>query len=342
MNITRHLIDASSSFSDIDYQALPDSIDVEESNVEVVSEADPPMRSIRREPYLPDEKLKEAVDLAIALGRPLLLQGEAGCGKTQLAYAVAYALRLPLEVSAIKSTSRAQDLLYTYDAVSRLYDAQLGDQGPKDEDNYPRAKRARNYITLGPLGRAIVRAAYGRRSVVLIDEIDKADLDFPNDLLWELDRLAFRIPEAPELYFEIGDDPSLRPIVIITHNEEKALPAAFLRRCIFYYVRFPRDEEVLCKIIELHQAADPTLNQDDANPLLTTRAIDVLTRIRKLDLHKKPGLSELLDWVGYLRYVGADPEELERLPFAGALLKAESDRQRAIQEFGIQEQIESE
>ncbi len=337
MRITRHRIDPSTSFSEVDYQNLPETRDIEENNSGPIAQQNPPVRTVPREPYLADEKLVQAVDLAIALGRPLLLQGEPGCGKTQLAYAVSYALGLPLEVSPVKSTSRAQDLLYTYDAINRLYDAQLGEHGPKDSrGDTARVKVVREYINLGPLGRAIARATYGRRSVVLIDEIDKADLDFPNDLLWELDRLAFTIPEAPDMAFEIGDDPSLRPIVIVTHNEEKALPAAFLRRCVYHYVRFPEDEDQLHKIIELHHTADPALSAREEKPMLTKRASEVLMRIRKLDLHKKPGLSELLDWVGYLRYMDIDPEALDEIPFSGALLKYESDRQHVHKEFTSQ------
>lgn len=262
---------------------------------------------------MPDPKLKEAVDLAIALGRPLLLQGEPGCGKTRLAYAVAYALGLPLETSYIKSTSRAQDLLYTYDAVNRLYDAQIGAEQSKD---------VQHYIRLGPLGRAIARAQHGRRSVVLIDEIDKADLDFPNDLLWELDRLEFRVTEAPEMHYVVGDDPALRPIVFVTHNEEKALPAAFLRRCIFHYIEFPDTEERLQQVLTTQQIQ---------NIELSRKAIEVILELRQLDLSKKPGLSELLDWVGYLEAVQTPIEQLASLPSIGALLKQEGDRQRAIE-----------
>jgi MoxR-like ATPase len=271
-----------------------------------------------REPYLPDEKLVEVVNLAIALGRPLLLQGEPGCGKTRLAYAVAYALGLPLEESYIKSTSRAQDLLYTYDAVNRLYDAQLGN--PKSQD-------ISNYICLGSLGKGIARAQFGGRSVVLIDEIDKADLDFPNDLLWELDRLEFRVNEASEIHYQIDKNkPELRPILFVTHNEEKALPTTFLRRCIFHYVEFPKKEDDLLKILATHQIT---------NQQLSKTAIEVLLELRKLDLSKKPGLSELLDWVGYLQAVETPHQQLDELPYLGALLKQEVDRKRAIDAFGL-------
>ena len=309
----KRAIDTSTWFSQVAYDQLPDTRDIEDPEIEPVPITDPPAESVSKELYLPDDKLKEAVDLAIALGRPLLLQGEPGCGKTRLAYAVAYALGLPLEASYIKSTSRAQDLLYTYDAVNRLYDAQIGKDLSQD---------VRQYIRLGPLGRAIARAQYGRRSVVLIDEIDKADLDFPNDLLWELDRLEFRVTEAPEMHYAVGDDPALRPIVFVTHNEEKALPTAFLRRCIFHYVEFPDTEERLQQVLATQQMNDDKLSQ---------KAIEVILELRQLDLSKKPGLSELLDWVGYLEAVQKPIKELDTLPNIGALLKQESDRKRAME-----------
>jgi len=271
--------------------------------------------SVEREPYLASEELENAVNLAIALGRPLLLQGDPGAGKTRLAHAVAFALGLPLEEAYIKSTSRAQDLLYVYDAVRRLYDSQLA--------SGTAAPEAVEYIKLGPLGRAIARAAEGRRSVVLIDEIDKADIDFPNDLLRELDQLEFEIGEVTGLRFAVpGDRPDLRPIIFITNNEEKTLPAAFLRRCIFHYVEFPSDRAHLDEVLNLHGAGEAALR---------TAAIEVLLRLRQLDLAKKPGLSELLDWVGFLQSVGADPGELDQLPYAGALLKQHGDQVRAVE-----------
>jgi MoxR-like ATPase len=269
-------------------------------------------QTVPREPYVAGPGLAETVNLAIALGRPLLLQGDPGTGKTRLAHAVAYALGLPLEEAYIKSTSRAQDLLYTYDAVSRLYDAQVS--------GAPARPVARDYVHLGPLGRAIARVKHGQRSVVLIDEIDKADIDFPNDLLHELDQLAFSVAEVPDLTYAVpADRPDLRPIVVVTNNEEKALPAAFLRRCVFHYIEFPDNSKLLDAILALHGI-------DGAD--LRAEAIDVLLRLRGLDLAKKPGLSELLDWVGYLQAVGSSPDELADLPFLGALIKQRADEIR--------------
>src|SRR5262249_13565208 len=155
-----------------------------------------------------------------------------------------YALGFPLEEAYIKSTSRAQDLLYTFDAVRQLYDAQTGKLAGDPE----------HYVRFGPLGRAIVRATLGRRSVVLLDEIDKADIDFPNDLLWELDRLEFAVTEVEAMRFAVAS-PQLRPIVIVTHNEEKPLPAAFLRRCVFFHIDFPSDRTLLGDLLQAHGRA---------------------------------------------------------------------------------------
>lgn len=320
----RHRVDTSTRFSIADYEKLPDTREIEIAETDPVPQENPLLEPVEREPYLADESLAEVVNLAIALGRPLLLQGDAGCGKTRLAYAVAYGLGLPLEECYIKSTSRAQDLLYIYDAVSRLYDAQLGSEGPREKGGEPLCRDARNYVHLGPLGRAIVRARYGRRSVVLIDEIDKADIDFPNDLLWELDRLEFRVAEAPSMHYAVGDHPELRPIVFVTNNEEKALPTAFLRRCIFHYLEFPRDQQHLERILSVHRIEREKLGQS---------AINVLLALRKLDLSKKPGVSELLDWVGYLEAVKAPLDKLKELLGIEILLKQRSDQLRALERF---------
>ncbi len=236
-------IDAETRFDRDTYEDLPITDTI------TVKTVDPRLNNVvelqqqrEKEPYITDQNLVEVINLAIALRRPLLLQGDPGCGKTRLAYMLAYSLRYPLEECYIKSTSRAQDLLYNFDAVSRLYDAQLG--GADNE----RSRAPRNYITLGPLGQAIARAGHGQASIVLIDEIDKADLDFPNDLLRELDRLEFEVPEVPGMHIRAGEMAVHWPIVLITHNEEKALPAAFLRRCIFHVLKFPSDEVLLEQI----------------------------------------------------------------------------------------------
>lgn len=328
--MSRHRMDTSTEYEG--RQDLPETRQIEDPEVEFVKETDPPAKEVSREPYNPDSKLIEAVNLAIALRRPLLLQGDPGCGKTRLAYAVAYELGLPLEECYVKSTSRAQDLLYLYDAVNRLYDAQLGAAQESDDEGQPRSRNIRNYIHLGPLGRAIARAQYDRPSVVLIDEIDKADLDFPNDLLLELDRLEFRVAEDPSMRYRVAGpstgQPDPRPIIFVTHNEEKALPTAFLRRCIFHHVEFPEDETTLLDILALHLES----RRDEYAETLSRRAIKVLLGLRQMDLDKKPGLSELIDWVGYMQAVKTPVEDLDQLPYIGALLKLRVDQQRAEKE----------
>ena len=314
-----HPVDTSVRFDNRQLDAPTRRIEV--AGVEPVPKVDPPTHEVPRVPYLASDELTTAVNLAIGLGRPLLLQGDPGVGKTRLASAVAYALGLPLEQAYIKSTSRGRDLLYTYDAVRRLHDAQLGWRGRGVIGHQPRpVENVEDYIRLGPLGRAIVRAGYGRRSVLLIDEIDKADLDYPNDLLRELDELTFEVDEAPDRRYRIpADRPDLRPIIIVTNNEEKALPGAFLRRCIFHYVEFPAEWKDLDAILAMHGIGRPELRE---------RAIDVLLRLRELDLAKRPGISELLDWVRFLEAVQAPVDELDKLPYLGALLKQRSDQLR--------------
>jgi MoxR-like ATPase len=305
----RHQLDRPTRFSEVNYEKLQDRLSIEKADVEEVSRDKPELEEQEKEPYLAEKPLVQAVDLAIALGRPLLLQGDPGCGKTRLAYAVAYALGLPLEECYVKSTTRAQDLLYTHDGVRRLFDAQLRD---------PQAREPHKYVRLGPLGRAIARASYGRRSVVLLDEIDKADLDFPNDLLLELDRWRFAVAEVPSMKYDGGKAAELRPVVIVTHNEEKALPPAFLRRCVFHYLEFPTDPNHLQAVLKLHRSETP----------LTEKAIRAVLGLRQLDLSKKPGLSELIDWVGYLEAVNAKEEDVEQLLYSGVLLKQKSDIDR--------------
>ncbi|MFC7531561.1 AAA family ATPase [Actinoplanes sp. GCM10030250] len=305
--LTRHAADLSVRFGGVD--EAPDPQMIEDPWADPIAAEDPDLIPVDREPYVAGPDLENAVNLAIALGRPLLLQGDPGAGKTRLAHAVAYALGLPLEQAYIKSTSRGQDLLYTFDAVRRLYDVQLD-----------RARDDSVYVRLGPLGRAIVRAGYGRRSVVLIDEIDKADIDFPNDLLRELDQLSFEIAELPGARYAVpAGQVTLRPIIIVTNNEEKALPSAFLRRCIFHYVRFPDSPGDLDTILGLHGIAKGELSDN---------AVAMLLRLRELDLAKKPGLSELLDWIGYLQATDTPADEIVRLPAAGALIKQHTDQLR--------------
>ncbi len=306
--MSRHKIDDSLRFDPS--AVLPESREIEDPFAEVAA-ANPSTVRVDRESYLATGELTEAVNLAIALGRPLLLQGDPGCGKTRLAHAVAYALGLPLEECYIKSTSRARDLLYTYDAVQRLYDTQLGEP-----------KEAGAYVRLGPLGRAIVRAQHGRRSAVLIDEIDKADLDFPNDLLRELDRLEFEVSETKGAPYRVpADQPGLRPVIFVTHNEEKALPPAFLRRCIFHFLEFPKNQADLEAILQMHGIRSEALRK---------KGVEVLARLRAMDLAKKPGLSELIDWVAYVQHThkegGADA--LDRVEHLGAVVKHAADQQR--------------
>ncbi|GAB3847462.1 AAA family ATPase [Dactylosporangium cerinum] len=294
----------------------PPSRPVEDAEVHPIVETEPPTRVLHREPYLLTPQLCEAVNVSITLGRPLLLQGDPGVGKTRLAHAVAYHLGLPLEQAHIKSTSRGRDLLYTFDAVRRLSDAQLGGLGAALPD-------PGTYVRFGPLGRAIVRASYGRRSVLLIDEIDKADLDFPNDLLRELDELRFEIDEIPGERHQVPPDrPDLRPLIIVTNNEEKQLPGAFLRRCVFHFVEFPGDR--LDEILAMHGIESAQLRQ---------QAIDVVQRLHAMGLNRKPGLSELLDWAECLQADSVDPATLTTLPNGGALLKQRADQIKAVERF---------
>ena len=253
------------------------------------------------EEYIASDELIRSVNIAAALKKPLLVKGEPGTGKTMLAEAVAKSLDMELLIWNIKSTTRAQDGLYVYDTVQRLYDSQFGTAGVDDIGKY---------IRMGKLGEAFQRE---KQVVLLIDEIDKADLEFPNDLLWELDQMEFYIPETGETV-----KAKERPIVIITSHAEKELPDAFLRRCIFHYIAFPEKEE-MAEIVKAHF---PELEES-----LLQGALDAFYRIRNLPgLSKKPATSELLDWIMALR-LGGIPEEtlMEKIPFAGILLKKTED-----------------
>ena len=257
--------------------------------------------------YIASDELKTAVNAAIALERPLLIKGEPGTGKTLLAQEIAAALGAPLISWHIKSTTRAQQGLYEYDAVSRLRDSQLGDARVSD---------IANYIRRGKVWEAFV---HDPRPVLLIDEIDKADIEFPNDLLLELDRMEFHVYETGETV-----KASVRPIVVITSNNEKELPDAFLRRCFFHYIRFP-DTETMGKIVEAHF---PGLK-----PRLIEEALKSFFQLRETPgLKKKPTTSELLDWIKLLVSEDIDEETLRERdprklipPLHGALLKNEQD-----------------
>lgn len=256
--------------------------------------------------YVATQDLTVAVNAAITLERPLLVKGEPGTGKTELALQIAKALDMPLLEWHIKSTTKAQQGLYEYDAVSRLRDSQLGEE---------RVHNVANYIKKGKLWQAFEAE---KRVILLIDEIDKADIEFPNDLLQELDKMAFNVYETGETISAIQ-----RPIVIITSNNEKELPDAFLRRCFFHYIRFP-DAETLKAIVKTHY---PNIKEQ----LLTT-ALTQFYEIRETQgLKKKPSTSEVLDWLKLLLSEDLTPEDLRRdaksaLPkLHGALLKNEQD-----------------
>jgi MoxR-like ATPase len=257
--------------------------------------------------YIATADLQLAVNAAITLRRPLLIKGEPGTGKTMLAEEVAMALDMPLLQWHIKSTTKAQHGLYEYDAVSRLRDSQLGDE---------RVANIANYIIKGVLWQAFES---DKPTVVLIDEIDKADIEFPNDLLRELDRMEFFCYETRELI-----QAKHRPIIIITSNNEKELPDAFLRRCFFHYIAFP-DRETMTQIVNVHF---PDIQEN-----LLREALEVFFELRQINgLKKNPSTSELLDWIKLLKTEGIDPQTLaakskrtEIPPLAGALMKNEQD-----------------
>ena len=264
------------------------------------------MRFEGSDTYVAPDDLQIAVNAAVALERPLLVKGEPGTGKSVLAAEVAKALGAPLIEWHIKSTTKAREGLYEYDAVARLRDSQLGD---------PRVSDIANYIRRGRLWEAFTAPA---RPVLLIDEIDKADIEFPNDLLLELDRMEFTVAETGERVAAAA-----RPVVIITSNNEKELPDAFLRRCFFHYVRFP-DEETLTAIVAVHF---PSLK-----PRLLRAALTSFFELREVPgLKKRPSTSELLDWIRLLVVEDIPPEALRESgakalpPLYGALLKNEQD-----------------
>lgn len=267
-------------------------------------------------PYLPSKELVNAVNLAIFLEkRPLLLKGEPGCGKTRLAQAVAHELGLPYEPWYIKSTTRAKDGLYSYDAVRRLHDAQLTRTGKQSKSQ---VENLDNYIKLGALGRAFKNE---QRTVVLIDEIDKADIDFPNDLLRELDEQKFTIDETGE---EVKAN--YPPIVFVTSNDEKDLPDAFLRRCLFHYIQFPSYKQLI-DIVNAHFPTSPS----DLAEAAVERFAQLRSQMEKNKSGKKPSTSELLDWFAVLRQFPQDEllKQLQgELPFPEVLLKKWEDHLR--------------
>lgn len=251
--------------------------------------------------YITSEALEDAVNVSLALGRPLLLRGEPGTGKTLLAHAIAEGLSMPLITWHVKSTTEAREGLYVYDTVQRLHDSRFGDKNVSDISQY---------IKLGPLGRAFEAAA---PVVLLIDEIDKADLEFPNDLLHELDTMQFVIPETGKEVVALH-----RPMVVITSNNEKELPDAFLRRCVFHYIEFP-DAEQMRRIVAVHHP--------DLEARVVDQCLQAFYKLREVQgLRKRPSTSELIDWIAALRASGVDVSRLgKELPFLGTLLKQEQD-----------------
>ncbi len=307
------------------------------------------------EPYIALPSLVEAVNAALYLRRPLLLEGEPGCGKTCLAYAVSYELGYPLYTCYIRSTSRAQDLLYEYDALRRLYNVQESNlrarklQEGGEAENAGDALDPQNYVELGELGKAIeLSAKENRPSVVLIDEIDKADLDFPNDLLQPLDEMKFTIRETNRTIDALSEKSrrdlrSSLPLIIITSNREKELPQPFLRRCLFYYIRFP-DQTTMRQIVKSHTEDFKESPIQSEKPLLMTdlfeKALVKFWNLRKEKIWRKiVGTSELLDWLRVLE----EDESLEKitaeklesitslkdLPHLETLIKTQSDRDKA-------------
>jgi MoxR-like ATPase len=261
------------------------------------------------EDYVTSEPLRNAVNVSIALGRPLLIRGEAGTGKTLLAHSIAEGLDKKLLTWNVKSTTKAQEGLYVYDTVQRLNDSRFGDKDISD---------IKQYIKLGKLGQAFNSP---EQVVLLIDEVDKADIEFPNDLLNELDEMSFYIPETNETISAIH-----RPITVITSNAEKELPDAFLRRCIFHYIEFPTPE-LMEEIVRVHFP--------DIKDSLLSQALKSFYALREVDnFRKKPSTSELIDWIRALIAGGIPHENVtKQLPFIGTLLKKESDYDYFVNNF---------
>jgi MoxR-like ATPase len=253
------------------------------------------------ESYITSPELRHAVNVAVSIERPLLVRGEPGTGKTLLATAIAEDLGLEIIAWNVKSTSKAAEGLYVYDTVKRLQDSRFGDHDVSD---------IRQYIELGPLGRALTSK---EQVVLLIDEIDKADLEFPNDLLHELDLMEFTVVETGDVHRAIR-----RPIVVITSNAEKELPDPFLRRCIFHFIEFP-DEELMTRIVHVHHP--------DVGKKLLEQCLARFYWLRRVKgLRKRPSTSELVDWIGALLAAGVQPGQLaSEIPFLGALIKKEED-----------------
>ena len=251
--------------------------------------------------YVASNELMMAVNIAVTLQKPLLIKGEPGTGKTMLAQAVSDALDKKLIIWNVKSTTKAQDGLYVYDVVQRLYDSQFGG---KDVEN------VEQYVKLGKLGDAFTA---DEQVILLIDEIDKADLEFPNDLLWELDRMEFHIPETGKTITA-----KHRPVVIITSNAEKELPDAFLRRCVFHYIDFP-NKELMADIVRVHYP--------DLDERLLTQVLEAFYKIRQLPaIKKKPSTSEIIDWIQALQHGGVNPDRIvKEVPYLGVLLKKNED-----------------
>ncbi len=251
--------------------------------------------------YVTSEALRNAVNVSIAVGRPLLVRGEPGTGKTLLAHSIARGLKKELLIWNVKSSTKAQEGLYVYDTVQRLNDARFGDKDISD---------IKQYIRLGKLGQSFIAE---EQVVLLIDEVDKADLEFPNDLLNELDIMSFYIPETNETITA-----KQRPIVIITSNAEKELPDAFLRRCIFHYIEFP-DAALMEEIVRVHYP--------DVQKSLMKEALRTFYALREIDeFRKKPSTSELIDWIQAIIESGIGSDKIFKdIPFIGSLLKKETD-----------------